>query len=286
MKVAVIGASGQLGSDVCRVHRAEGDEVVPLAHEQVEIRDPVSVRDQLALHRPDVIVNAAALTDVDRCETEPELAFAVNALGARNVARAARDAGAYLIHVSTDYVFPGSKGASYTEDDLPHPLSVYGNSKLAGEHFALAEAEKALVVRTCGLYGASPCRGKGSNFVEKILAQAAAGQEIRVVDCETVSPTPTLDLARQILAITREPLWGVCHAASRGSCTWHEFAREILRLSRRRARLTVARPQDMPPRARRPCWSALENARLAKHGRETLRTWQEGLAEYLSLRPR
>jgi dTDP-4-dehydrorhamnose reductase len=264
------------------VHRDSGDEVVALTHEDVEIADAAAALVAVGRLRPEVVVNAAAFTNVERCEAQPERAFAVNALGARNVARAAQGVGAYLIHVSTDYVFSGNKGSAYSEDDLPRPLSVYGNSKLAGEYFALAEAEKALVVRTCGLYGKQPCRGKGTNFVERILAQAREKDEVRVVDCETVSPTSTLELARQIARIVREPMWGVCHAAARGACTWLEFAREILRLAGQRTRLVAADPREFSTSVRRPRFSALQNTRLARHGRESLRAWQEGLAEYLA----
>src|SRR5437868_6326145 len=190
MRVAVVGANGQLGSDVAQAFAGNGDEVCALVHSQIEITDFDSVWRALAQAGPQVIVNTAAMHHVEDCEREPKRAFAVNSLGPRNLALVARDLGAVLMHVSTDYLFDGSKGSPYDETDVPRPLNVYGNTKLAGEYFVRCTTEKHFVVRTSGLYGKHPCRGKGGlNFVELMLKLARERVEVRVVADEIVSPT-------------------------------------------------------------------------------------------------
>jgi len=161
MKVAVIGANGQLGSDAVAAFRANGDEVFPLTHEEIELQDIGSVLTCLEGLRPQVVVNTAAMHHVENCERDPQKAFAVNGLGTRNLALVARDLGAVLMHVSTDYVFDGAKGSSYDESDAPNPLNVYGNTKLCGEYFVRSTLDKHFVLRTSAIYGRSPCRAKG-----------------------------------------------------------------------------------------------------------------------------
>jgi len=161
MKVAVLGSNGQLGTDVVRAFADNGDEVFALTHADVEIANRESVSSKLHELQPDIVVNTAAMHHVENCESEPDKAFAINALGARNLALVARDIGSVLMHVSTDYVFDGSKGSPYDEGDPPRPLSVYGNTKLAGEYFVRSIAGKHFVLRTSAIYGKSPCRAKG-----------------------------------------------------------------------------------------------------------------------------
>ena len=282
MKVAVIGANGQLGTDTARAFEESGDEVVALAHSDIEIADRDSVFAALRGMRPRIVVNTAAMHHVDNCEREPEKAFAVNAVGARNLAFAARGIGALLIHVSTDYVFDGAKTSPYLETDCPRPLNVYGNSKLAGEHFVECVAERHFVVRTSGLYGKAPCRAKGGrNFVELMLKLGRERGEVRVVDDERVSPTNTRELARQIVALSRSDAYGLYHATAESSCSWHEFAQTIFALAQTQVNVKVASPDEFPAKTPRPKYSVLENRALKLAGLNTLGTWEEGLCDYL-----
>jgi dTDP-4-dehydrorhamnose reductase len=228
-------------------------------------------------------VNTAAFHKVEQCEVDPAQAFAVNASGARNLAMTAAHLGAVLIHVSTDYVFDGAKQTPYVETDLPRPLNIYGNSKLAGEHFVCTTSPRHFVLRTSALYGKNPCRAKGGlNFVELMRKLARDGKEIKVVNSEFVTPTSTADLARQIVKLSRCDVFGLYHATAEGSCTWYEFAREIFSMTGTEARLKVADPADFPTKVRRPKYSVLENTGLKSIKMNVFRPWQEGLKDYLA----
>jgi len=283
MRIAVTGADGQLGMDVCQEFEQNGDEVHRLGHQQVEIALSESVQDVLSKIGPDVVVNTAAFHQVEQCELDPTKAFAINAFGTRNVATTAARLGAIIIHVSTDYVFDGCKGTPYVEKDLPQPLNVYGNTKLAGEYFASSTSPRYFVLRTSALYGKHPCRAKGGlNFVELMRKLARDGKEIKVVDNEVVTPTATLELARQIVKLSRCDAFGLYHATAEGSCSWYEFAREIFSLTGTEARLHIADPADFPAKVRRPKYSVLENAGLKSLGMNVLRPWQDALKDYLA----
>ena len=283
MRIAVIGADGQLGMDVSQGFEKNGDEVHRLSHAQIEIASPEAVQGCLTKIAPDVIVNTAAFHKVEQCEVEPAQAFAINACGARNLATTAANLGAIIIHVSTDYVFDGAKQTPYVETDLPRPLNIYGNSKLAGEHFVCSTSPKYFVLRTSALYGKNPCRAKGGlNFVELMRKLARDDKEIKVVNSEFVTPTATADLARQIVRLSRCDAFGLYHATAEGNCTWYEFAREIFNLTGTEARLKVADPIDFPAKVRRPKYSVLENAGLKSIKMNVFRPWQEGLKDYLA----
>jgi len=267
MKIAVIGGNGQLGSDVLRAFTGNGDEAFALTHEDMELSDLDSVAKCVRELGPDVIVNTAAMHHVETCEREPQKSFTVNALGARNLAIVARDAQAILMHVSTDYVFDGSKRAPYVEEDAPLPLNVYGCSKLAGEHFVRSLAPKHFVLRTSAIYGKSPCRAKGGlNFVELMLKLARERGEVRVVDSEFVTPTSTAQLAQQMVLLSRSDAYGLYHATAEGSCSWFEFAREIFDVTKTSVKLTVANAGDFPIKVPRPTYSVLENSGLKSRG--------------------
>jgi dTDP-4-dehydrorhamnose reductase len=283
MKIAVIGSNGQLGNDILAAFTVNGDEVFGLTHADVEISDLQSVSRALESIRPQAIVNTAAMHHVENCEKEPEKAFAVNALGPRNLALAARDLGAVLMHVSTDYVFDGSKASPYVEEDNPLPLNVYGISKLAGEQFVRVTTDKHFVIRTSGLYGKSPCRAKGGlNFIELMLKLAKERGEVKVVDSEWVSPTSTAELAEQIVRLSRSDSYGLYHATAEGSCSWHEFAREIFTVTETPVQLKAAGPNEFPAKVARPKYSVLENRALKARGLNTLSPWQNGLHKYLA----
>ena len=283
MKIAVIGADGQLGTDVVKAFTANGDEIVSLTHADIELSDAGSVSERLSAVRPNVIVNTAAMHHVDKCEQDPTRAFAVNGLGAKNLALAAKELGATLMHISTDYVFDGEKAAPYVETDAPRPLNAYGNSKLSGEYFVRGTAPQHFVLRTSAIYGKSPCRAKGGlNFIELMLKLARERGEVKVVDDEIVSPTSTRDIARQTVALSRSNAYGLYHATAESSCSWYAFAKEIFEMNGTKVNLMKAGPNEFPIKVPRPKYSVLENAGLKKQGLNVFRTWQEGLREYFS----
>jgi dTDP-4-dehydrorhamnose reductase len=283
MKIAVIGANGQLGSDVVAAFATHGDEVVPLAHSDIELSNIDSVSVRLQELRPQIVVNTAAMHHVENCEREPEKAFAVNGLGTRNLALVARDIDAALMHVSTDYVFDGAKGHPYEETDPPNPLNVYGNTKLSGEYFVRCTMKKHFVLRTSAIFGRSPCRAKGGlNFIELMLKLARERGEVRVVDSEFITPTSTAELARQMVALSRAECYGLYHATAEGSCSWHEFAREIFDRTGTKVNLMVAGANEFPAKVPRPKYSVLENRGLKSHKLNVFKPWQEGVREYLS----
>lgn len=285
MKVAVIGANGQLGSDVVAAFEKNGDAVFPLTHAEIELSILDSVSKCLGELQPQLVVNTAAMHHVERCEQEPEKAFAVNGLGSRNLAMKARELGAVLMHVSTDYVFDGSKGRPYVEQDAPCPLSVYGNTKLSGEYFVRTTTAKHFVLRTSALYGKRPCRAKGGlNFIELMLKLAKERGEVKVVDNEFVTPTATEELARQIVALSRSDAYGLYHTTAEGSCSWYEFARLIFDITDTKVVLRAAGPNEFPAKVARPQYSVLENHGLKSRGLNVFKPWGEGIQEYLQLR--
>ncbi|MDR7419829.1 MAG: dTDP-4-dehydrorhamnose reductase [Armatimonadota bacterium] len=281
MSVAITGAAGQLGQELVSLL----PDAAALARADLDITDAAEVRRRLATLRPQVVINAAAFTRVDDCEDDPDLAFRVNAVAVRHLAQVCADLGALLVHISTDYVFDGAKGEPYTEDDTPNPLSVYGASKLAGEHFARALAPH-LVIRTSGVYGAAGAVTRRGNFVETMLRAADAGRDLRVVADQTLSPTPARVVARKIVELVRCGRRGLYHVASAGQCSWYEFAREIFRLAGLSPRCEPVTAAAYGARARRPRYSVLARARLEAIGADDLPSWQHALAEYLRARRR
>jgi dTDP-4-dehydrorhamnose reductase len=282
-KIAVIGASGQLGGDVAEAFSASGAEVCGLDHAQIELASADSVSACLEGLKPEIIVNTAAMHHVENCEREVERALAVNAVGARHLGRAAQELGATLIHLSTDYVFDGKKNSPYRETDMPWPLNVYGASKLAGEHFVLSGCEKSMVLRTSALYGRRPCRAKGGkNFVDRMLELGRERGEVRVVASERVSPTSTRELAGQIVALSEAGIYGLFHATAEGECSWHEFACEIFRTAHLSVSCLPAGPDEFPNKVPRPPYSVLENEALKRQGLNRFHDWRDGLYEYLA----
>ncbi|HEY3768798.1 MAG TPA: dTDP-4-dehydrorhamnose reductase [Candidatus Angelobacter sp.] len=285
MKVAVIGGNGQLGRDVSSVFSTEGHAVTDLTHQDIEISSLESVRTVLAALRPEVVVNTAAFHNVDKCEAEPALAFAINGIGARNLAQVTEEAGATILHISTDYVFDGQKGTPYVEEDMPSPLNVYGNTKISGEFFVRSTNPRHFVVRVSAIYGESPCRAKGGlNFVELMLKLSRERKELRVVDDEFVTPTPTAQIAQQLVALSRSTDYGLYHATAEGSCSWYEFAAAIFELTSTKVGLEPARPGEFPAKVARPKYSVLENQALKNKSLNVFSHWREGLEKYLARR--
>ena len=283
MKVAVIGANGQLGCDVCTAFSASGHEIIPLNHDTIDIVNYASIGPHLERFKPDLIVNTAAMHNVEACEAAPVKAFEVNGLGVRNIAILANALGSTLLHMSTDYVFDGSKQAPYVESDNPMPLNVYGNTKLAGEYFVRTTAKKHFVVRVSGLYGANPCRAKGGdNFVRLMLRLSKERDEIRVVDDEVLTPTYTKDVAAQLVAMSQLDRYGLYHATAQGSCSWYRFAAKVFELSGTKVKLSIARSDEFPKKVPRPKYSVLENAAFKTEGLDLMLGWEDGLREYMA----
>ena len=278
---AVIGATGQLGHDLLAAFAGTGP--VGLGHGDVSVEDRASVEAALDRVRPDLVLNTAAFHNVPLCETQQKQALAVNAVGVMNLALACERRGIALVTVSTDYVFDGEKGAPYVESDEPHPLSVYGNSKLAGELLAAAVCAQTFVVRTSGLFGALGSKTKGYTFIDRILKQAQAGEEIKVVTDMTFSPSYTAHVAAAIRTIAERGSFGTYHVTNAGACTWYEFAVEALRQAGSHAAVTPIRSSDWPSTVRRPANSSLAHERLQREGLPPVPSWQEGIAAYLKV---
>jgi dTDP-4-dehydrorhamnose reductase len=283
-RALILGATGQLGSDVVDAFAAADFDVVGVGHAEVDVVDADSVQRVITEARPDVIINTTAFHHLDRCEEEPATAYSVNATGARNVAAAAQDAGSKLIHISTDYVFDGASKTPYQETDLTGALNVYGASKVAGEQLVRATCDRSFVVRTSGLYGPRPCRAKGGlNFPRLMLKLATEKGELTVVTDQVVGPTYTPDLARQLVALAGTDGYGVIHATGLGQVSWHGFATETLRLAGMTdVRIHESTSAGTEPKVKRPAYSILAHTRLEELGILSMRPWQEALSEYIA----
>lgn len=278
MRVVVTGAKGQLGSELVEVLRGD-HEVIGFNRGECDVADPGS-KEILRACRPDLVIHAAAYTDVDGCELDPQKAYRVNALGTQHVAEACKALRVPLIYISTDYVFDGQKGEPYTESDAPNPINIYGKSKLEGERLVRALVEHSYIIRTAWLYG----RG-GRNFVKTILQKARQGEAVRVVDDQVGSPTYAKDLAKAIACLLRGIPFGTYHLTNSGSCSWYEFAKRIFTVAGLKGSESL-RPitsQELGRPAPRPPYSVLANDRWLKVMNQKLRSWQEALEEALSV---
>jgi dTDP-4-dehydrorhamnose reductase len=282
MRIAVLGAAGQLGRDLCP-RLAAFAEVVPLARADIDLLNPDTIAPALAAHRPDVFVNCAAYNFVDKAETDAEAATRVNTTGVRLLATACAEAGAKFVHFSTDYVFGAdpTRATPYGERDEPGPVSVYGQSKLGGEDRALAASERHLVIRTCGLYGVWGSGGKGGNFVETMLRLAGQGKPLKVVGDQRCTPSYAADVADATVELLRREASGLFHAVSGGDCSWFEFAAEIFRQSGLTPDLTPITSGEFGAAAKRPAYSVLSAAKLTALGVPAPRPWRDALAAYL-----
>lgn len=279
MKIVILGANGQLGR---QLGVTLSGEVIALSRAEADLVKPAVLRQTLVQLRPRVVVNAAGYTQVDKAELHPTEAFAVNAVGVRDLAAICRDLDATLIHVSTDYVFglDTMRISPYCETDAPGPLNAYGNSKLVGEHFVQALCPKHFILRTCGLYGAGSI-----NFVETMLRKAEEPGPVRVVDDQICAPTSVFDLADAVRALLDSQAYGLYHLTNSGSCSWHEFARTIFGMKKKDVTLVPITSGEYAAPAQRPHYSVLSNARWIDNGFTPLRSWQEALESYLAARP-
>ena len=273
--ILVVGAQGMLGSDLMEVLSGE---VRGVDMAEIDITSLESTRRVLLTLKPAIVVNAAAYTDVDGCETNRELAMQVNGEGVAHLALAALEIGAKLVHISTDYVFDGNKAAPWLEDDPTSPLSIYGESKLAGELNARIVPDH-LIVRTQWLYGLH-----GKNFVETMLRLAGERNELAVVDDQIGSPTWTVDLGLAIAALIQAECRGTYHAANGGFCTWNEFARAIFEETGHNVQVNGMSTQELGRPATRPLYSVLDCGKLVHDTGVQPEPWREALRKYLSLR--
>lgn len=280
MKIAVIGSTGQLGTDLCRLLR---DAAVPLGHGDIELTDSRRVEAMLSNVDPDAVINAAAYNFVDKAEDEPDRAFAVNAIGPRNLAMFCENRGIALVQVSSDFVFglDAFRATPYCEADAPGPQSAYAVSKLSGEYFVSAYCARHFVVRTCGLFGPTREPGRG-NFVETMIRLAHERGELRVVNDQRCTPTSTCDLATAIIKLLQTEQYGLYHATSSGSATWHEFAREIVSVTGLNVPVHAISTAEFAAKARRPAYSVLDCTKLKQVTGFEFRSWREALAEYLA----
>ncbi len=277
MKVAIIGANGQLGTDLVEVF---GKEAIPLTHKDLDVTDFESLKILKEL-KPDVIINTAAYVRVDDAELYPEKAFAVNAIGALNVARIAEEIGAINVYISTDYVFDGENGEPYTEEDMPNPINVYGTSKYAGEIFTKNYSSRHYIIRVASLYGKAGASGKGGNFVEWVIEKAKHGEELKIVNDQFMSPTHAKDVAGTLKEFLElKPEFGIYHMVNEGFCSWYEFTRAIFEILGWDIEIKPIKSSELNRLARRPRFSALENEKLKKLGIR-VPGWREGLREYL-----
>jgi len=270
MKVLVTGSGGQLGRELAENLPERGHEVVALSRSELDITDFAAVERAVEAHSPDLVMNAAAYTNVDGCETETGTAYAANALGPRNIAQVCERRGCELLHVSTNYVFDGTLDRPYEPFDLPNPVSAYGLVKLAGEEYVKHLSTRWYVARSAGIYG------QGHNFVRTMLRLAKERDTLKVKDDEFVSPTYARDLAEGLIEVAESGLYGLYHVTNSGSCSWYEFAREMFALAGIEVEVVPVPNSEYPLPAARPA-----NGVLSALGSPQPRHWREALAEYL-----
>ena len=279
MNIAIIGADGQLGSDL--VKALKGEKVFPLYYPDFDITKPSRIREILSRLDLEVVINTAAYHRVDECEEYPQKSFEVNSIAVRDLALICRELKFTLVHFSTDYVFDGIKKTPYNEEDKPNPLSVYATSKLSGEYFVRSVLERYFLIRTCGLYGAAGCWGKGKNFVDTVISKEKEGKSLKIVKDQTVTPTSTAELAERIGELVQTKHYGLYHLTNEGCCTWFECAQAIFSLIGKRPPLTPVDSETYGARARRPSYSVLENKNAKNIGLTDFSHWQEALKDYL-----
>lgn len=300
-KVLIFGKDGQLGYDLTRVFdrhyvidsrssaevsqsgtKAEGVDyyLTALNKDDMDITNAAAVSDVIKKQQPNIVINAAAYNKVEAAEAEEQLATAINGEAAGSMAKAAKEVGAIFVHVSTDYIFDGSKDL-FTEDDVPNPLNAYGRSKLAGEELVKSMPSAYYLIRTSSVFGVKEGKQK-KNFVDKIIELAKAGQTIKVVSGQTMSPTYSYDLALKIKELLEKPApFGIYHITNQGSCSWYEFAEKILELMNIQASLKPITTAQSGSKIARPKISVLKNLALEKIGISPMSPWQDALERYL-----
>jgi dTDP-4-dehydrorhamnose reductase len=283
-RILISGANGQLGVELVKAFSARGYRVTPFARRELDISDSSKLDEAFAAHNPEIVLNSAAYNQVDVAEKEPFAALQVNALAVRNLALACRRAGAKLVHFSTDYVFDGSASRPYREDDEPHPLGAYAVSKLAGELYARAYLDDALIVRTCGVFGPAGMSTARGNFVELMLRLAAGGKPIRVVADFVASPTYAPALAERTAQLLDLNAYGVVHLGGGDPISWFDWASKIFAAAGLKPSLERTNEREFPTAARRPKYSALSNAKAEAMGMTPMPPLEEAIKLYFAAR--
>lgn len=284
MRVMVIGAAGQVGTDLVELLAHSGEEVTALTRSQLDVTQSSELREALVRNRPDFVINCSVYHPVDECESHPDSSFAVNAIAVRNLGLAANELGSAVVHFSSDYVFDGELGRPYGEEDSPNPINVFGISKFAGEQLLRLVCPRHLIIRTSGLYGLTGSRVKRGNFVETMLRLGARDGRVRVVNDLYIAQTYTHNVAKQTLALIRSERYGTYHASDHGRYSWCEFAQKIFQYTGMKVEVVPVSHTEMPSAARRPRFSVLENRRLKALGLDQMQPIEVGLQEYLAAR--
>lgn len=286
MKIALIGSNGQLGTDVMKYFKDKGEDMIGLTQDEIDVCYPDKCGPVLLKIKPDLVINTAAFHQVDLCEDEGESAFAVNAVGVKNLCNICLELDIPLMHFSTDFVFGADtkRRKPYTEDDCPGPISLYGISKLAGEYIIRYMLKKYYLIRSCGLYGHAGSFGKGSNFVDLMIKLAKDGKKIKVVGDQVLTPTSTKDITEKLYELIQTNNYGFYHMTSTGECSWHDFALEIFRLAGLSPDISPTTSEEFASKANRPAYSVLDNKNLRAAGIKDFRHWKESLKDYIDLR--
>lgn len=288
MKILISGANGQLGNELINIlknGKSElgnisstyvGSNVIAADVDNFDITNQGIIEEFLSSHRPDMVINCAAMTNVDGCETNEETAMRVNALGPRNLAIACNKEGIKLVHISTDYVFDGAAKVPYREWDLCNPLSIYGKSKYMGEELVKQFCEKYFIIRTAWMYGYV-----GKNFVKTMLKLGREKSEIKVVNDQFGNPTNANDLAYHILKIAETENYGTYHCTGAGEVSWYTFAKKIMEYANLSCKVIPCTTEEFPTPAKRPAFSALDNLMLKSTVGDEMRPWDEALEMYI-----
>ena len=276
MKIIITGAQGQLGQELVKqLDKKYEYDVIKTDRDTLDITNIENVNTFILEQNPDVVINCAAHTAVDLCETDIENAYKINAIGPRNLAIVCEKIGAKLVQVSTDYVFDGNGTRSYREDDITCPNSVYGTSKLMGENFVREFCSKYFIVRTAWLYG------EGNNFVRTMLKLSETNSELNVVNDQIGSPTSTVDLAKAIIDLIHTEHYGIYHGTCEGQCSWYDFAKKIFEIKNIDIKVNPVTSDEFKRPAPRPKYSVLDNFMLKLVGLNSFRKWEDSLEEYL-----
>ncbi|MGC8979111.1 dTDP-4-dehydrorhamnose reductase [Caldisericum sp.] len=276
MKIIILGAKGQLGREF-EEYLKEKAEIHSFSHSELDVLNQELVIKKFQEIKPDVVINCSAYTKVDKAEEDKEECIRVNAEGAKNVSYASYKVGAKVIYFSTDYVFDGEKGSSYTELDSPNPLSTYGRSKLLGEIYTKDHNPNFLILRISWLYGIY-----GRNFVKTIINKAKKEKELRIVNDQIGSPTYTLDVVKQTWKLIQMDKVGLYHSANQGETTWYEFTKRIIEKLNLNVKIYPIKTEEYPVLAQRPKYSALDNYLLKLGGINMMGDWESALSEFLT----
>jgi dTDP-4-dehydrorhamnose reductase len=278
VKVVIFGGNGLLGADIIDVCKDEHD-IIALRSSEVDITDQESVYSLIKAHRPDIVINSAALTDVDKCEMDPDLAYRVNAMGPKNIAIACRDFNARMIQISTDYVFDGKKGEPYDEFQPVNPINNYGRSKVAGEQFVQMCTEKFMIIRTAWVFGA-----KRKHFVDYVVESINKGEEVIAVKDMISSPTYSRDLAEMIKNTMVLNETGIFHGVNKGYCSRVQMVEEIMKIMKKQTRVQVLLQSQWKKPAARPVFSALKNYHLQLMDKDCMAGWRDALKRYIKFK--